>query len=162
MTGHDGQKYLCTMPNAGADSDAQGGEGDDETNADGSSSTSTLKASKTAKQVSELLEPLGNSCFYRVEGWWTYEFCHKKKVRQFHQEGEEIVNEYNLGEFSAKETKNLHDTIGADFTVRRGMHRGRGLGGSGWVMRVCAKYNIHFVSTIVVEIGEVFSTRISL
>ena len=74
------------------------------------------KAAKAAKRssdregkvVSELLEPLASACFYRIEGWWTYEFCHKQKVRQYHQEGESITGEFSLGEYDARATKELH------------------------------------------------------
>ncbi|KAK9463931.1 uncharacterized protein V1516DRAFT_669067 [Lipomyces oligophaga] len=33
-----------------------------------------------------LLEPLNGSCLYYIAGWWTYSFCHKVGVKQFHQE----------------------------------------------------------------------------
>ena len=36
-------------------------------------------------------------CFYRVDGWWTYELCVNKHVRQFRQEGNEVTAEFILG-----------------------------------------------------------------
>lgn len=33
----------------------------------------------------DLLSGLEGSCFYRVEGWWTYEFCFLKAVKQVPQ-----------------------------------------------------------------------------
>ena len=38
------------------------------------------------QQLGSLLRPLTDSCFYRLEGWWTYELCFMKSMRQFHQE----------------------------------------------------------------------------
>ena len=37
-------------------------------------------------QVRDYLAGLAGTCFYRVEGWWTYEFCYEKHLKQFHQE----------------------------------------------------------------------------
>ena len=31
-----------------------------------------------------LLESLNGVCLSRHEGWWSYEFCYKKQMRQFH------------------------------------------------------------------------------
>ncbi|XP_035421320.1 endoplasmic reticulum lectin 1 isoform X4 [Cygnus atratus] len=38
----------------------------------------------------ELLEPLfkQSSCSYRIESYWTYEVCHGKHIRQYHEEKE--------------------------------------------------------------------------
>ena len=40
------------------------------------------------KSVAELLAPVLNSenCIYFVESYWTYELCHGKYIRQFHEE----------------------------------------------------------------------------
>jgi len=35
--------------------------------------------------IRKVLEPLSKSCLYRLTGWWTYEFCYGKHIRQFHQ-----------------------------------------------------------------------------
>jgi len=37
-------------------------------------------------EVAPFIESLQETCIYRWEGWWTYEFCYGKHVRQFHQE----------------------------------------------------------------------------
>jgi hypothetical protein len=34
--------------------------------------------------ASALLEPLSGLCFTRHEGWWSYELCYKRQIRQFH------------------------------------------------------------------------------
>lgn len=56
----------------------------------------------------ELLEPLfkQSSCSYRIESYWTYEVCHGKHIRQYHEEketGQKInIHEYYLGNMLAK------------------------------------------------------------
>ncbi|XP_015982950.1 endoplasmic reticulum lectin 1 isoform X2 [Rousettus aegyptiacus] len=42
----------------------------------------------------ELLEPLfkQSSCSYRIESYWTYEVCHGKHIRQYHEEKESGQN----------------------------------------------------------------------
>jgi protein OS-9 len=56
------------------------------------------------KTPSQLLAPLDTLCMYRAEDWWTYELCFGKSVRQFHKEGDRVVSEYVLGEYSAQDT----------------------------------------------------------
>ncbi|XP_006880982.1 PREDICTED: endoplasmic reticulum lectin 1 isoform X3 [Elephantulus edwardii] len=56
----------------------------------------------------ELLEPLfkQSSCSYRIESYWTYEVCHGKHIRQYHEEKETSqkvnIHEYYLGNMLAK------------------------------------------------------------
>ncbi|RLW07010.1 hypothetical protein DV515_00004266 [Chloebia gouldiae] len=56
----------------------------------------------------ELLEPLfkQSSCSYRIESYWTYEVCHGKHIRQYHEEketGQKInIQEYYLGNMILK------------------------------------------------------------
>jgi hypothetical protein len=133
MTAHDGQKYFCSLPPAVAEGGEEGSSTEDDADDTSDSpkkqsskypppktAAKTAAAAKAAeknserdgKVVTELLEPLASACFYRIEGWWTYEFCHKKKVRQYHQEGEAITSEYSLGEYDAAATLALHDAQG--------------------------------------------------
>ncbi|CAM8942582.1 unnamed protein product [Rhodiola kirilowii] len=59
------------------------------------------------KTPDELLDGLKDICLLRQEGWWTYEFCFKKALRQLHLEDEkEVVQEYVLGVFDAEATAN--------------------------------------------------------
>ncbi|PIA13015.1 hypothetical protein COEREDRAFT_83773 [Coemansia reversa NRRL 1564] len=53
----------------------------------------------------ELLVPLKGNCITYVSGWWTFEYCHGKTVRQYHrmspdQHGHIAEIEYRLGEYS--------------------------------------------------------------
>ncbi|KAL4564054.1 hypothetical protein LXL04_028104 [Taraxacum kok-saghyz] len=56
------------------------------------------------KTPDELLEALKDRCFLRQEGWWSYEFCYQKKLRQIHVEDEQVIQEFVLGEYDAEAT----------------------------------------------------------
>eukprot|EP00270_Netrium_digitus_P020551 TRINITY_DN8509_c0_g1_i1.p1 TRINITY_DN8509_c0_g1~~TRINITY_DN8509_c0_g1_i1.p1 ORF type:complete len:385 (+),score=106.02 TRINITY_DN8509_c0_g1_i1:274-1428(+) len=110
MTDSEGQKFLCILPHV-ADGAAEGGR-----------NTSTAEGSGTAaggggamaeppvrKTPEELLGALRElPCFYRMEGWWTYELCFKKWMRQYHTENDKIVAEFYLGRWDAEKTADLH------------------------------------------------------
>ncbi|XP_072437007.1 endoplasmic reticulum lectin 1 isoform X1 [Chiloscyllium punctatum] len=66
----------------------------------------------------ELLEPLfkQSSCSYRIESYWTYEVCHGKHIRQYHEEketGQQKVNiqEYYLGTMRTPADSETKDSI---------------------------------------------------
>ncbi|XP_046591251.1 endoplasmic reticulum lectin 1 isoform X1 [Neodiprion lecontei] len=51
-----------------------------------------------------------NSCSYRLESYWTYELCHGRYVRQYHEEreGKKVkVQEYYLGTFDKSQKAKL-------------------------------------------------------
>ena len=93
MTKKNGKKYRCYLPSAPKN----------ETTSDGA-------AAPPAPRVASYLMSLKGTCFYRLEGWWTYEFCYQKSVRQFHQEkvaatankpeSTKVTQDYTLGAFS--------------------------------------------------------------
>ncbi|XP_077469683.1 endoplasmic reticulum lectin 1 [Stigmatopora argus] len=89
MTTLEKEKYKCLLPSLTSE------EEDDDKEYNGPS-------------PSELLEPLfkRSSCSYRIESYWTYEVCHGKHVRQYHEEkesGQKIrVQEYYLGKLVEK------------------------------------------------------------
>lgn len=88
MTTTEQEKYKCLLPSLST------GEEDDENEYKGLS-------------PSELLESLfkRSSCSYRIESYWTYEVCHGKYVRQYHEEketGQVSVQEYFLGNMALK------------------------------------------------------------
>ncbi|XP_016151023.1 endoplasmic reticulum lectin 1-like [Sinocyclocheilus grahami] len=84
MTTAEKEKYKCLLPSL------SGNQEDDVKEYDGPS-------------PAELLEPLfkQSSCSYRIESYWTYEVCHGKHVRQYHEDketGQKInIQEYYLG-----------------------------------------------------------------
>ena len=70
MTKKGGKKYRCYLSEEGTAGEA----------------ASEAEALEAAPSVASYLMPIKGTCFYRLEGWWTYEFCFLKSVRQFHQE----------------------------------------------------------------------------
>lgn len=89
MTTTEKEKYKCLLPSL------SNGDDDDDKDYSGPS-------------PGALLEPLfkQSSCSYRIESYWTYEVCHGKHVRQYHEEkdtGQKInIQEYFLGNMAKK------------------------------------------------------------
>ncbi|KAM7408911.1 hypothetical protein PAMA_002568 [Pampus argenteus] len=84
MTTTEKEKYKCLLPSL-----TTGDEDDDK--------------EYSGPSPGQLLDPLfkRSSCSYRIESYWTYEVCHGKHIRQYHEEketGQKIsVQEYFLG-----------------------------------------------------------------
>lgn len=88
MTTAEKEKYKCILPSLS--------NGDEDEDRDYSGPSPAV-----------LLEPLfkQSSCSYRIESYWTYEVCHGKHVRQYHEEketGQINVQEYFLGNMARK------------------------------------------------------------
>ncbi|CAN9499883.1 unnamed protein product [Ophioblennius macclurei] len=98
MTTAEKENYKCLLPSL------TGGEEDDE-------------KEYTGPTPSELLEPLfkRSSCSYRIESYWTYEVCHGKHIRQYHEEketGQKInVQEYFLGNLAQQSSSGETDQV---------------------------------------------------
>uniref|UniRef100_A0A3B3V9R5 Endoplasmic reticulum lectin n=1 Tax=Poecilia latipinna TaxID=48699 RepID=A0A3B3V9R5_9TELE len=111
MTTTEKEKYKCLLPSLA------NGEEDDDKGYGGPS-------------PGELLEPLfkRSSCSYRIESYWTYEVCHGKHVRQYHEEketGQKIsVQEYYLGNMEQRSqsvpTKNIEGQLTPYYSVEMG------------------------------------------
>lgn len=56
------------------------------------------------KTPDELMEVLTERCLLRQEGWWSYEFCYKKQLRQLHVEDDKVVQEFILGVYDPEAT----------------------------------------------------------
>jgi len=80
MTSAEGQRYSCHIPPPPL-----------------SKTSSTSTPQPTAEYVTSVLSPLSEMCLYRLAGWWTYEVCHGKSVRQYHQQDTTLVVEHLLG-----------------------------------------------------------------
>ncbi|KAF4016298.1 hypothetical protein G4228_007536 [Cervus hanglu yarkandensis] len=68
----------------------------------------------------ELLEPLfkQSSCSYRIESYWTYEVCHGKHIRQYHEEKES--GQSVLYSFFKIPTKNIEGQMTPYYPVGMG------------------------------------------
>ena len=47
--------------------------------------------------VENIFSKFLTSCYFRFAGWWIYEFCFGRHVRQFHQEQHQVTAEFFLG-----------------------------------------------------------------
>lgn len=119
-----GQRYLCSVPTI-----------PDEVPQSNSTSAEEAKAEEEKELVRatdrgwELLEGMRGNCIYYVSGWWSYSFCYKDEVKQFHQlppsRGVPIyppvedtsVHSFVLGRFSKDDKRKKEDarkTLGSD------------------------------------------------
>jgi protein OS-9 len=76
----EGQRYLCSIPVIREE--------------EPQNSTTTAAEAKAEEEKElvratdrgwELLEGMKGSCIYYLSGWWSYSFCYKDEVKQFHQ-----------------------------------------------------------------------------
>ncbi|XVE98436.1 hypothetical protein REPUB_Repub03eG0106300 [Reevesia pubescens] len=92
MPHKDGNNFLCFLPKV---EKAKTGKPVTQHN----TSSMILETEKRVKLKTpdELLEVLKDRCFIRQEGWWSYEFCYQKQLRQLHLEEDKVVQEFVLG-----------------------------------------------------------------
>lgn len=107
------QRYSCALPTSDEErseheDDVQDGEGEDET---GDERSSALMQS--------LLDQLSDRCFYTNEGWWTYELCYKRQVRQMHIEDNVIQTAFLLGTFDEEGTASMFANSSLPFKDER-------------------------------------------
>lgn len=114
MTNKDGQKYTCFLPTV------------EETKtmtsiAQHNSSSIVIETehrvkSKTPDELLDILKDKG--CFYRHEGWWSYEFCHLKHLKQVHTEDDKVVQEFFLGVFDEEATATYNQNHSANALLK--------------------------------------------
>ena len=83
-------------------------------------------ALETAAAASRVLEPglalagLKANCLYRMEGWWTYEFCFGVGVKQFHhdQQSGARVSEFVMGRYDSTVSRLVVDGEGKQVRQR--------------------------------------------
>merc|ERR1712196_52808 len=50
----------------------------------------------------DLLSLLDGKCTVSRQGWWTYQWCHQKEIRQYHAEGNgKRTHDWSLGSYDA-------------------------------------------------------------
>nr|XP_002732136.1 PREDICTED: protein OS-9-like [Saccoglossus kowalevskii] len=54
--------------------------------------------------ISELLKPMeAQPCLIKTKGWWTYEFCYRKTIRQYHMDDGNIIGDViSLGNYHSE------------------------------------------------------------
>lgn len=108
MPNTNGKNYLCFLPKA-----EKPKSGKLATQHNTSSMIMESEKRVKVKTPDELLEVMDEHCFLRQETWWTYEYCHKKHLRQFHLEDDKAVQEFFLGYYDPEATaaynQNLSD-----------------------------------------------------
>jgi len=93
MVGRNKEKYECTIPHV----KSQDGDG-----------ASEYKGLTPLGLIEKIF--IGQTCAYRLESYWTYELCHGRYLRQYHEErdGKEVkVQEYFLGRFGKENLDEL-------------------------------------------------------
>eukprot|EP00210_Caulerpa_lentillifera_P007988 g7627.t1 len=89
MTSSEGIKYSCGVPIRTEDNQI------DETDNEEVNLNPVV-----TKSPFDILDTLGSSCLFRIEQYWSFEFCYKKRFRQFHEDKDERNKlDYTLGIF---------------------------------------------------------------
>ena len=109
-----GQDFECYVPKMGVREDEpqqqQQQQQQEEQQQSGKNAPSTTQDAGPGPvsplvETDKLLSKYDGRCFLRKEGWWTYEYCHKGHVRQFHAEELNVVVDFSLGSYDAEETE---------------------------------------------------------
>ncbi|KAL3535937.1 hypothetical protein ACH5RR_004398 [Cinchona calisaya] len=113
MPNKNGEKFLCFLPRM---EKSKSGKPVNQQN----TSSMILETERSIKlrTPDELLEVFKDRCFLRQEGWWSYEFCYQKKLRQIHLEDDKVVQEFILGIYDAEATANYHQNLSDISTVK--------------------------------------------
>uniref|UniRef100_A0A667ZJ32 Endoplasmic reticulum lectin n=1 Tax=Myripristis murdjan TaxID=586833 RepID=A0A667ZJ32_9TELE len=104
MTTTEKEKYKCLLPSLSA------GDEDEDKDYSGPSPRA-------------LLEPLfkQSSCSYRIESYWTYEVCHGKHIRQYHEEKETgQVSVHTRSSYFHVPTKNIEGQLTPYYPLEMG------------------------------------------
>jgi hypothetical protein len=76
-----GQRYLCSIPILPEESPQNNTVSAEEAKAE-----EEKELMRATDRGWELLQGMQGSCIYYVSGWWSYSFCYKAEVKQFHQQ----------------------------------------------------------------------------
>lgn len=121
----DGRRYLCSIPVFPEDTLQNSTVSAEEAKAE-----EEKELVRASSRGGELLDGMKGDCIYYVSGWWSYSFCYKDKVKQFHQlppgrggvpiyppVEDHAVNSFILGRFSEKEEEKKSEerrTLGSE------------------------------------------------
>ncbi|KAF1937175.1 hypothetical protein EJ02DRAFT_438049 [Clathrospora elynae] len=75
-----GQRYLCSIPVIPEEIPQNS-----TTSAEEAKAEEEKELMRATDRGWELLEGMRGNCVYYLSGWWSYSFCYKDEVRQFHQ-----------------------------------------------------------------------------
>ncbi|KAJ8768136.1 hypothetical protein K2173_021076 [Erythroxylum novogranatense] len=99
MPNKNGESYLCFLPKV-----AKAKTGKPVSQLNISSMIMKTETQFKLQAPDELLEVFKDHCFLRQEGWWSYELCYQKKLRQIHTEDDKLVQEFVLGVYDEEAT----------------------------------------------------------
>jgi len=74
----DGERYVCSLP------DLDGFDENDDDTASSSNDAASATAVHPAERMESIMKTLEGRCDTLNVGWWSYEWCHRRHVRQFH------------------------------------------------------------------------------
>nr|AFK33913.1 unknown [Lotus japonicus] len=113
MPDKNGQKFVCYLPKVERE---KSGKPVIQHNV----SSMIVETEKRVKQKTpdELLEVLKGPCFLRQEGWWSYEFCYQKRLRQLHLEDDKVVQEFVLGVYDPEATAAFNQNLSDISTLK--------------------------------------------
>ncbi|MBA0668939.1 hypothetical protein Goklo_001812 [Gossypium klotzschianum] len=111
MPNKDGNNFLCFLPKVGKAKKPV-------THQNTSSMIVETEKRVKLKTPDELLEVLKNQCFIRQEGWWSYEFCYQKQLRQLHLEEDKVVQEFVLGVYDEEATAAFNQNLSDISTLK--------------------------------------------
>ncbi|KAF2133063.1 Pkinase-domain-containing protein [Dothidotthia symphoricarpi CBS 119687] len=75
-----GQRYLCSIPTIPEEVPQNS-----TTTAEEAKAEEEKELMRATDRGWELLEGMKGNCIYYLSGWWSYSFCYKDEVKQFHQ-----------------------------------------------------------------------------
>ncbi|KAL2929810.1 Protein OS-9-like protein [Bienertia sinuspersici] len=116
MPNEDGKNYLCFLPKIDKPKSEKPFS---QFNTSGMIMESEKRVK--VKTPDELLEVLEEHCLLRQEGWWTYEFCFKKKLRQLHFVEDKIAQEFVLGLYDPEATSAYNQNL-SDLSILKDPH----------------------------------------
>lgn len=110
----DGQRYLCGIPIV-----------PEEVPLNNTASAEDAKAEEEKELMRatdrgwELLEGMKGSCIYYISGWWSYSFCYKDEVKQFHQ----LPPSRGVPMYPPVEDTNVHSFVLGKFPKEKVAHK---------------------------------------